>query len=70
MANQNVEISIEGMHCGSCAIGIQMALSTKEGVIKSSVDYNSKKASVEFDPDKIKIDDLKRPIEEMGYKVV
>lgn len=70
MANQKVEFLVEGMHCGSCTIGIQMALSTKEGVIKSSVDYNSKKASVEFDPNKISLDDLKKPIEDMGYKVV
>lgn len=70
MTNKKIEFSIEGMHCGSCAIGIQMALSTKEGVAKSSVDYNGKKASVEFDPDKISLDDLKKPIEDMGYKVV
>ena len=68
MALQKITLDIEGMHCGSCATGIQMLLSTKEGVKESSVDYNAKKGEVEFDTEKITSDDILKAVEELGYK--
>ena len=56
------------MHCGSCAAAIQMVLSSKEGVKESSVDYNAKKGEVEFDDEKMALDDILKSIEELGYK--
>lgn len=62
--------NIEGMHCGACATGIQMYLSNTEGVQSISVDYNSKKAEVEYDENKIKEDKIIKTIEELGYKAI
>ena len=55
---KKIEFDIKGMHCDSCAVGIQMVLQNTEGVIKSFVDYEKKSAEVEFDEDKIKTEDL------------
>lgn len=55
------------MHCGSCAAGIQMLLQNTEGVLEASADYKSKSGEVEFDDEKVKIDDIVSAIEEMGY---
>ena len=60
-------LTIEGMHCSSCAIGVEMLLNTKG--IKSKVDFDSKKAEIEFDPNKINIEEVKKEIENIGYKV-
>ena len=68
MAIQKIELDIEGMHCGSCAAGIQMFLSTKEGVRSAQVDYNTKKGEAEFDDEKIALYDILKSIEELGYK--
>ena len=55
------------MHCGSCATSIQMYLSTQEGVTAATVDYNGKKADVEFDPAKISLDKITGAIQELGF---
>lgn len=66
--NKTVRLNIEGMHCDSCAIGIQMVLEHTEGVLKSFVDYEKKLAEVEFDESKVKIEDIIKAIEGLKYK--
>jgi Cu+-exporting ATPase len=68
MATKKISLNIEGMHCGSCATGIQMYLSNTDGVSSCFVDYNSKKGDVEFDDEKVKIEDILKGVEELGYK--
>ena len=63
-----IELNIEGMHCGSCATGIQMLASQLDGVKYAAVDYNSKKGIFEFDNTKVKKEDIIKAIEELGYK--
>ena len=70
MANiKKVKLSIEGMHCGSCAMGIQMLLQNTDGVLESSADYDSKSGEVEYDEEKISFDDMKKAIADLGYRV-
>lgn len=69
MATTKTQFTVQGMHCGACATSIQMLLSTQEGVTKASVDYDSKKGEVEYDSDKVKLEDLFKTIEEIGYKI-
>ena len=65
---EKIELNIEGMHCGSCAVGIQMIVSQMEGVASASSDYDKKKAWVEFDPVKTSKEAIIKAIEELGYK--
>ena len=65
---EKIELDVEGMHCGSCAIGIQMLVSQMDGVSSASADYDKKKAWVEFDPAKTNKDAIIKAIEELGYK--
>ena len=60
-------LDIGGMHCGACAMGIQMMLSTTDGVTNVTVDYNTKKSEVEFDESKVTLDQLIKVIEELTY---
>ena len=60
-------LKIEGMHCSSCAFGVEMLLNTKG--VKSKVDFDSKKAEIEFDESKTSIEEIKKEIEKSGYKV-
>jgi len=59
---------IEGMHCGSCATGIQMLTSQMDGVKEVFVDYEGKKGSFEFDSSKTTKEDLVKAIAELGYQ--
>lgn len=60
--------NIDGMHCGACAAGIEMFLSNTEGVTKAKVDYDAKKAEVEYDDAKLKDTDIVKTVEEAGFK--
>ena len=64
---EKMELHIEGMHCGSCAIGIQMLISTMEGAGEVFVDYNEKKGTFEFDSSKLSKEDIIKSIAELGY---
>jgi len=67
MATKKIELNIEGMHCGSCALGIQMLLENTEGVINSSADYEAKSGKVEYDEEKVNLDKIIEMIHELGY---
>lgn len=63
-------LNIAGMHCGSCASGIQMVLQNTDGVINASANYDTKKGEVEFDEEKTNIDAILKAIDQLGYKAV
>lgn len=65
---EKIELHIEGMHCGSCAVGIQMLVSQMDGVKSVEVSYEGKKGVFEFDPAKIKKEDIIKSIVKLGYK--
>lgn len=65
---EKVALHIEGMHCGSCAVGIQMLVSQMDGVASISVDYDGKKAVVEFDLAKVTKGAMVKAIAELGYQ--
>ncbi|HEY4497380.1 MAG TPA: heavy metal-associated domain-containing protein, partial [Candidatus Paceibacterota bacterium] len=56
------KLTIEGMHCGACALGIQMLLTTMDGVQSAEVNYDAKEGSVEFDESKVPLDNLLKAI--------
>jgi len=61
-------LTISGMHCTSCAKIIETTLEEKEGVTSISVNYDSKKAFLEFDSQKTNLDEIKSEINTAGYK--
>lgn len=65
---EKIELHIEGMHCGSCATGIQMLTSQMDGVGEVFVDYNGKKGTFEFDSSKVSKEDFVKAIVELGYQ--
>lgn len=63
-------LDISGMHCGSCAKIIESTLEDIEGVNSISVNYDSKKAFLEFDESKINMDQISKEVESLGYKAL
>jgi len=64
---EKITLNIEGMHCGACATGIQMLVSSMDGVKDIFVDYNKKKSEVEFDAAKVTREKIVKAIAELGY---
>ena len=65
---EKIEMHIEGMHCGSCAVGIQMLTTQMDGVKAAEVSYEGKKGTFEFDSSKVTKDQIVKSIAELGYQ--
>jgi copper chaperone CopZ len=62
-----VSIKIDGMRCGMCVAHIEESLAALKGVIEAEVVYGYG-ARVVFDTKQVKLEDLKKAIEQAGYK--
>ncbi|MBD3388346.1 MAG: heavy metal translocating P-type ATPase [Candidatus Altiarchaeales archaeon] len=60
---------VKGMHCAGCAANIEKALKKLDGISSANVNYASEKAYVEFDPDKVGGEDIRKRVEDAGYDV-
>ena len=61
-------LKIEGMSCQHCVMRVNKAVSSLAGVKETQVDVGS--ARVSYDETRLKKEDLKKAVEEAGYKVV
>jgi len=62
-------LRISGMHCASCSALIERALKKEKGIKSINVNLATEKAYLEFDPNEISIDAIKKNIEKLGYEV-
>ena len=65
-----VTISVGGMSCATCANTIEEALLSLDGVQAASVNLASDKVTITYDPQVIRVPDLKRAIRDSGYEVI
>lgn len=70
MPTSKVTLTISGMDCASCVIPVEKGLKAIKGVVDVKANYVLGKALVEFDPSKVKVEDMIKVIEKTGYKVV
>jgi len=68
--SKTLVIPVKGMHCATCAQSISNNLYKREGVKKAEVNYGTEKAVIEYDPDKVKLDDIAHSIRELEYEPV
>jgi heavy metal translocating P-type ATPase len=60
---------VTGMHCASCAVKIQSAVSEIPGVVSSTVNFATEKATVVYEGDFPK-EKVEKAISELGYKAL
>lgn len=62
---------IVGMHCASCKHAIEMMVGKVKGVSKVTVNFATEKMSVEYDEEKVSVNDLKKAVASAGtYQLV
>ncbi|HLL61291.1 MAG TPA: heavy-metal-associated domain-containing protein [Candidatus Nitrosocosmicus sp.] len=61
------KLTITGMHCSSCAMNIDGELEDL-GVKNSTTNYAKAETEVEFDTEKITIEQVQKKIKEIGYQ--
>ncbi|HXG85386.1 MAG TPA: heavy metal-associated domain-containing protein [Pyrinomonadaceae bacterium] len=67
-ANKTVVIDVEGMTCEGCAAHINETLKKLSGVVSAEADYPKKNVKVVFNPKQITLEQIKKAIDEIGYK--
>jgi len=67
--SEKTHIHITGMTCTTCAATIQKGLAETPGVEEAKVSFASEKASVEYDPTKVDLAEIKNTISQIGYGV-
>ena len=65
---KKIKLTIQGMHCASCASNIERSLKKVPGVKEASVSLMLNKGTVEA-YDKVSEEDLKKAVAIAGYKV-
>lgn len=58
------------MTCASCAVSVESILKSQVGVIDASVNYANAKVSVEFIPNLVQVESLKKAVQSIGYDLL
>lgn len=67
-AAKKAVLNVSGMTCASCSARIEKKLSRTDGVKSAAVNLTTEKATVEYNPAKIKVSEIIKIIESLGYK--
>lgn len=68
-SGEKKEFKVLKMHCVSCAMNIDGELEELEGVISSDTNYAKGKTVLEYEPEKLDFNEIKKVIEKLGYEV-
>lgn len=63
-------IPVIGMACSVCAANVERKLNSLEGVNSATVSLAGRTALIDYDPEKITLEDMKREISNAGYDLV
>lgn len=62
------KLKIEGMHCNSCAMNIDFDLEDLEGVKSVKTSYAKQECEIEFEEEKVRVEQIVETVEKTGYK--
>ena len=68
MAQKELDIPVDGMHCSSCSLLVEKSLGKLEEVDSINVDLNTNKAHIVLN-DKISPDIIDKTVESVGFTV-
>ncbi|MES1944494.1 Periplasmic mercury ion-binding protein [Salinisphaera sp. PC39] len=66
-AEETVTLTVDNMTCAMCPITVRKALERVEGVQSAQVDFESKTATVIYDPEVATVSDLTEATTDAGY---
>jgi Cu+-exporting ATPase len=66
---QDLTLPISGMTCASCVSHVEGALKELTGVSNVTVNLAINKANLSYDPQRVKLDDMRRAVEDVGYAI-
>lgn len=67
--HREIILDVEGMTCASCSAAIERNLKKQSGVDKIQVNLATNTASLKYDPSIVKLSELEKVVEKIGYKI-
>src|SRR3990170_17004 len=68
-ALSDLTLPISGMTCASCVSHVEGALKELPGISNVVVNLATNKANLSYDPQQVKLDDMRRAVEDVGYAI-
>ena len=65
---KKIILSIDGMTCSACSSGLEKYLNKQDGVKNASVNLIMNNASIEYDDEKLNMQDLEKFVSKAGFK--
>ena len=69
MATVRRRFTVEGMHCGSCAVSTGMILRNVRGVKAARAEFESLSAEIEYDDAETGLAEMNKALEGLGYRL-
>ncbi|MGH8936477.1 MAG: heavy metal translocating P-type ATPase, partial [Acidimicrobiia bacterium] len=66
---QELDLSVAGMTCASCAVRVERLLGRQEGVQQAAVNFAAGRATVAYDPGRVTVEDLRQAVHKIGYEI-
>ena len=66
---KKTSMKIEGMSCSACANRIERVVNKLDGVEKGSVNFAAETLALEYNEEKVKLDEVEAAVEKAGFKV-
>ncbi|MCH7516669.1 MAG: cation-translocating P-type ATPase, partial [Bacteroidetes bacterium] len=66
---EKISVPVEGMTCASCVTRIEKSIAKVEGVSDVVVNLATGKATFNIDKSQVKLDKIKKLVEDAGYKI-
>lgn len=70
MARVKETYPVLGMTCASCVRKIETVLNKTNGVAEATVNFATEKVTIEYDNDKLNLDEIKKIIKNIGYELI
>lgn len=67
---KKAHLNVKGMHCNGCEMLIKLSLNEISGIENVEVSHQKGEVWVEYDENKVSLDDMFRVIKENGYEPV
>ncbi len=69
MTDKKITFSVEGMSCAACSQAVENTLADTDGISEASVNINTEKATISYNPESIGFVDLEEIVDKSGYKL-
>lgn len=66
---KNIELNVEGMHCGGCSSRLTRVLNNLGGVKNSEANFENGIVKVSYDEGTVGLDQIKESIVDAGFSI-